>query len=131
MKTFTIFALCAALACSAAAQAAPAAKPTGKAAPVASATANNPALHGFWKSVNAEGIILPGTMELRADGSAELSPKGEQTLKGSWVIKGTELTLTMPPYGVAKMQYAISSKGLTLTYENGMKQKFVKETIKK
>lgn len=130
MKTLTIFALCAAFACSAA-QATPASKPTGKPGHAATATANNPALLGLWKSVNAEGLILPGTMDFRADGSAVLSPKGEQTLEGTWATKGTELILTMPPYGAAQMHYAATPKGLTLTYENGSKQKFVKEILKK
>lgn len=130
MKTLTIFALCAAFACSSA-QAAPPGKPADKAAHAAPATANNPVLNGFWKSVNDEGIILPGTMDFRADGSAVLAPKGEQKLEGTWATKGTELTLTMPPYGTAKMRFAVTPKGLTLTYENGMKQKFVKESIKK
>jgi len=130
MKTLTLFALCAALACSAA-HADPAGKPASKTTSAATAAAHNPALFGFWKSVSAEGVILPGTMEFRADGSAELAPKGEEKLKGTWTTKGSELKLTMPPYGTAQMQYAVTSKGMTLTYENGMKQKFVKETTKK
>jgi len=130
MKTLPILALCAAFACSAA-HAAPATHKPAATASVAKPAANNSALHGFWKSVNAEGIVLPGTMEFRADGSAVLAPKGEEKLEGTWVTKGKELHLTMPPYGTAQMQYAVNPKGLTLTYENGFKQKFVKEVPKK
>lgn len=122
MKTLTLLTLCAALAGTVAHAAQPTAKP---------AATKSAGLAGHWKSVNADGHALPGTIELRADGHAVLAPEGQPRMEGIWHTKGADLTLEMPPYGTAQMQYALNAKGLTLTYENGVKQRFVKETAAK
>lgn len=126
MKILTFLTLCAALAGTAAHAAPPAAKPAAK-----HAAASPAALTGNWKSINADGNALPGTIELRADGHAVLAPQGQPRLEGTWRTKGADLMLDMPPYGVAQMQYAVNAKGLTLTYENGVKQRFTKDTASK
>lgn len=95
------------------------------------AHAASPALTGTWKSVNAEGKALPGVIELRTDGSAVLAPEGETRLEGTWATEKSNLVLTMPPYGTASMEYSLDKKGLTLTYENGVKQRFIKKSTTK
>lgn len=131
MKNLSALALCAALVCSAA-HAAPPVKPVQtKPTASANAAATPAVLVGLWNSVNAEGNILPGSIELKADGHASLSPKGETHLEGTWRTEGKMLFLVMPPHGTAQMTYAISAKGLTLTYENGAKQQFKHSTTKK
>ena len=131
MKTFSILALCAVLFSTAASAAVPAAKPATPAKAAAASPATPVALHGFWKSVNATGGAMSGSIDLRPDGKASLIPQGEIRLEGTWRVTGQNLILEMPPYGSSQMQYAIKAKRLTLTYENGVKQNFTLSVPKK
>lgn len=84
----------------------------------------NPDLSGKWSSVTADGLAMHGVIELGKNGSAKLSPQGNQVLTGTWSLKGKELVLDMPPHGTARMGYELKNGKLTLTYDNGAKQVF-------
>ncbi len=89
----------------------------------------NDQLVGMWHSVDAKEGALPGSITLEKSGSAQLSPKGQPEMKGTWRDEGGKLFLNMPPYGEATMGYALTKGQLVLTYDNGSKQKFSK-TVK-
>lgn len=84
-------------------------------------------LEGQWHATNTNGNALGGTMELRIDGTARLSPSGQETLEGTWETSGPKLSLTMQPYGTATMNWVVSKKGIVLSYENGVQQNFEKK----
>lgn len=131
MKTLSILALCTVLFSTAAYAAVPTAKPAAPAKAATVSPATPAALHGFWKSVNATGGAMAGSIDLRSNGKATLMPQGEVRLEGTWRVDGKSLFLEMPPYGTSQMEYAIKAKRLTLTYENGVKQYFTLSVPKK
>lgn len=97
--------------------------------PVAAKNLSTPALAGVWSSVNANKGALAGTIELRADHTLALSPQGKPTFQGTWATEPAEvLALTIPEAGQSSMQYKVRGNKLTLTYDNGNSQEFVRKT---
>lgn len=89
-------------------------------------------LVGTWVAESAPDRGLKGLIILEASGKATLKPETQPTLEGTWATEGKELKLTMPPHGTAVMNWVLSPKSkLTLTYDNGSKQIFNKQKVKK
>lgn len=89
----------------------------------------NPKLVGTWKATAGSEKALSGVLELNKDGSAKLAPEGYDPLKGTWKATGPgALTLVMPPHGSSEMEYVLSKDKLTLKYNNGASQDFMRDS---
>jgi hypothetical protein len=88
-------------------------------------------LVGVWQSTDAKPPIVPGVIELHADGTARLAPQGQPAQAGNWTASKTTLTLTLPAIGHAELKYLLKDASLTLTYQNGSMQHFSKDKAKK
>lgn len=97
-------------------------------APAFAFSATSP-LVGHWKSTSKEQLALKGTITLDGDGHAELAPEGYPAMEGTWQADKDQLTLTMPPTGSSKMSWKVSKNNLSLTYNNGTKQDFVRDAV--
>ena len=92
---------------------------------VAALAQSNPLL-GQWQAKDANNRALKGTFDFKADHTMKMHPEGQPEFDGTWEVAEKELILTIPEAGTARMQYGVTPRLLTLTYDNGNVQHFTK-----
>lgn len=84
-------------------------------------------LIGSWTSATAKNGALKGSIDIRADKTMTLKAEGEPVFTGTWEVqKPGTLKLTVPEAGSSEMSYKLKSLKLSLTYDNGNMQEFIK-----
>ena len=83
-------------------------------------------LIGYWNAIDIAKGQVSGTMQVSADGTLSLSPRGYATAKGTWTASNNLLDMDMGALGKSSAGYSFNKNILTLQYEDGVTQKFVK-----
>lgn len=106
--------------------------PVQAAAPAPQA-ALDAALVGTWVASNAVAGALEGSIVLNKDRTMVLRPQGKPDFPGTWAVpRAGTLFFDIPEAGGAEMAYSLKKTRLTLTYENGNVQAFVRQaSVKK
>jgi hypothetical protein len=96
----------------------------------ASVLAQN-ALVGTWQSVTAPKGALEGAIDLKSDHTLTLRAKTQPEFTGTWHETGVgRISFTIAEAGTSEMGYQLKKSKLTLTYDNGDKQEFVRQSSK-
>lgn len=81
---------------------------------------------GVWKSTEASATVTPGTLTLNKDGTAVLAPLGYEPLKGTYKADAKFIDISITDKGNAMLAYTLRGSELTVEYENGTTQHFMK-----